>query len=105
MKDFSDPGESERDFRIRLGDKAHELRDEALEKLRKKYASKFRTLQDRIARAEQKIEVEQQEAEGAKMQTAISWGATILSAVLGRKTISVGTVGRAATAAGRMGRQ
>ena len=105
MKDFSDPGESERDFRIRLGDKAHELRDEALEKLRKKYASKFRTLQDRIARAEQKIEVEQQEAEGAKMQTAISWGATILSAVLGRKTISVGTVGRAATAARRMGRQ
>ena len=39
------------------------------------------------------------------MQTAVSWGATILSALLGRKTIRVGTVGRAATAARRMGRQ
>lgn len=105
MKEVSEPGESERDFRIRLNEKAHELRDKALEKLRKKYASKIRTLEERIARAEEKIDVEQQEAAGAKMQTAISWGATILSAVMGRKAMGVGTVGRAATAARGMGRQ
>jgi DNA repair exonuclease SbcCD ATPase subunit len=70
-----------------------------LDKLRKKYASKIRTLEDRIARAEQKVDVERQQAEGAKLQTAISWGTTILSAVLGRKTFGVGTMGRAATAA------
>ena len=81
------------------------MRDEALEKLRKKYATKIRTLEDRIARAEQKIDVEKQQAAGAKMQTAISWGATILSAVMGRKAMGVGTIGRAATSARSMGRQ
>lgn len=105
LKEYSEPGESERDFRIRLSEKAHELRDEALDKLRRKYATKIRTLEDRIARAEQKVEVEQQQAAGAKMQTAISWGATILSAVMGRKAVGVGTIGRAATAARGMGRQ
>lgn len=105
MKEVSEPGESERDFRIRLGDKAHELRDVALEKLRKKYASKIRTLEERIAKQEERVDVERQEAAGAKMQTAISWGATILSAVMGRKSFGVGTVGRAATAARGMGRQ
>ncbi len=105
LKEVSEPGESERDFRIRLSEKAHEMRDEALEKLRKKYATKLRTLEDRIARAEQKVEVEKQQAAGAKMQTAISWGATILSAVMGRKAMGVGTIGRAATAARGMGRQ
>lgn len=38
------------------------------------------------------------------MQTAISFGATILSAVLGRKTFSSTTVGRATTAARGVGR-
>ena len=104
MKEFSEPGESERDFRIRLNEKAHEMRDVALERLRKKYASKIRTLEDRIARQEQKVEVEQQQASSAQMQTAISWGATILSAVLGRK-VGAGTVGRAATAARGIDRQ
>ena len=105
MKEYSQPGESERDFRIRLSEEAHELRDVALAKLRKKYAARIRTLEDRIARAEQKVEVERQQATSAKMQTAISWGATILSAVMGRKTLGVGTIGRAATAARGMGRQ
>ena len=105
LKQYSEPGESERDFRIRLSDKAHEERDEALEKLRKKYASKIRTLEDRISRAEQKIERERQESSSAKMSTAISFGATILSAVMGRKTFSVGNIGRAATAGRAVGRQ
>ena len=105
LREYSEPGEAERDFRIRLSEKAHAMRDEALEKLRKKYASKIRTLEDRIARAEQKVQVERQQASGAKMQTAISWGATILSAVMGRKKFGVGTIGRATTAARGMGRQ
>ena len=39
----------------------------------------------------------------ARMQTAISFGATVLSAVFGRK-IGTGTIGRAATTARGMGR-
>ena len=103
LNELSQAGEAEREFRIRLNEKARVLRDDALEQLRRKYASKLRTAAERVERAEDKVEVERQEAEGAKMQTAISWGATILGAVLGRK-IGVGTVGRAATAARGMGR-
>ena len=105
MKEISRPGESESDFRIRLSEKAHEMRDEALQKLRKKYANRIRRLEERIERAEHKVEKERQEAEGAKLQTAISFGATILSAVLGRKTFSAGNIGRATTAARGYGRQ
>lgn len=105
LQEISLPGESETDFRIRLSDKAHELRDDALQKLRKKYANRIRRLEERIEKAEIKVEKERQEAEGAKLQTAISFGATILSAVLGRKTFSAGNIGRATSAARGYGRQ
>jgi hypothetical protein len=104
LNEVSKPGETERDFRIRLVERAHEERDEQIEKLRKKYVSKIDTLRERIRKAELRVEREAQEASGAKMQTAISFGATILSAVLGRKTFSSTTVGRATTAARGVGR-
>ena len=103
LKEYSKPGETERDFRIRLAERAREERDIQIEKLRKKFASKVRTIEDRIRRAEQKVEKEKQEASSAKMQTAISFGATVLSALFGRK-IGTGTIGRAATAARGVGR-
>ena len=103
VKEYSDPGETERDFRIRLAERSREERDIQIEKLRRKYASKVRTLEDRIRRAEQKVEKEKQDVSSARMQTAISFGATVLSAVFGRK-IGSGTIGRAATTARGMGR-
>jgi hypothetical protein len=99
LKEFSRPGETERDFRIRLSQRAREARDEALEKLRKKYAPKLSRLEDRIRRAEQAVERETEQAKAQKMQTAISVGATLLSAVLGRKAVSRSSMGRATTAA------
>jgi hypothetical protein len=99
LGEISEPGERERDFRIRLGDRAREERDLQLEKLRKKYASKFRTLRDRIRRAEAAVERERGQATGATMQTAISLGTTLLSAVLGRSPLSSTTIGKATTTA------
>lgn len=99
LKEYSHAHETERAFRIRLGEAAREKRDAALDKLRKKYASKIRTLEDRILRAEQRVEIERQEASGAQLQSALSWGTTILSAVLGRKKLGTTTFRRAATAA------
>ncbi len=103
-KDISEPGETERDFRIRISEEVREKRDAEVAKLRKKYTSKMDTLEERIRKAELRVEREAQEASGAKMQTAISFGATILSAVMGRKTFSSTTVGRAASAARGIGR-
>jgi hypothetical protein len=95
----SETGESEGAFRLRLGQAAREARDEAVEKLRKKYGPKLERLEDRIRRAEQAVDREQSQAKTQEMQTAISIGATLLGAVVGRKAISSTTLGRATTAA------
>jgi hypothetical protein len=92
----SEPGESERDFRIRLGQRAREKRDAELEKLRQKYAAKINTLQNQLMLARQRLQREQEQYKGQMAQTAISMGATILGAILGRKSAQIG---RAATSA------
>lgn len=98
-------GESEKDFRLRLQQAAREDRDAKAEQLRRKYAPKMTTLQERIRRAEQQLAVQEEQAKSAKMQTAISFGSAILSAFLGRKKISGGNVGRVGTVARGMTRQ
>ncbi len=95
----SNPGESERDFRVRLQQRAREQRDAATEKLRLKYAPKFAALEEKKRRAEQAVERETEQASGQKLQTAISFGATLLSSFMGRKAVSLTTLGRATTAA------
>ncbi|MFA5908519.1 MAG: DUF87 domain-containing protein [Vicinamibacterales bacterium] len=101
---LSAPEESERAFRIRLNTEAREARDAALAKVRGKYASKLTTLQDRIRRAEHAVQVQSEQATGARMSTAVSIGATIFGALLGRKAVSASTLGRATTAARGMGK-
>jgi hypothetical protein len=91
--------ESERDFRIRIQDEARQARDAAVAKVRDKYGSKVATLQDRIRRAEHAVQVQSQQASGAKMGAALSAGAAIFGALLGRKVVSASTLGRATTAA------
>ena len=99
LKEVSKPGETERDFRIRLGQAAREQRDDAVEALRKKYAPKMTTLQERIRRAKQAVERESEQAKQQNIQTAISFGATLLNAFTGRKLGGRSTLGRATTAA------
>ncbi len=101
---ISKPSETEKDFRIRLQHAAHEERDRQIDKLRQKYSVRIRSLQDRIRRAEQSVEREKQQASQQKVQTAISFGTTVLGALFGRKKLSTSTLGRATTAARGMGR-
>jgi len=100
----SRPGESERDFRVRLQQLAREQRDAMVEKLRQKYAPKIATIQDRIRRAQQAVEVQQAQSSASKWSTAMTFGATVLGAFFGRKTLSAGNISRAATAARGVGR-
>jgi len=101
---FSTPGESEGDFRARLQLITRESRDGGADALRKKYAAKMATIEDRLRRAQLAEEREATEAKEAKLQTAVSIGATVLGAFLGRKKVSAGTIGRATTAARGVGR-
>ena len=94
----SEAGESEGDFRIRLQQLANEKRDLAVGKLRKRYATKATTLENRLLRAQQSVEREQQQSSKKKMDTAISFGTAILGAVLGRKRLTSGTASKMGTA-------
>lgn len=99
----STPDESERDFRSRVQQAMREQRDRDLEKLRRKYAPKQAALAEKRRRAEHALEKESEQASGQRLQTAISFGATVMGALLGRK-LTAGTVGRATTAARGIGR-
>ncbi len=101
---MSKPGELEGDFRIRLQQSGRERRDILVESLRRKYASKIAVLQERVRRAEHQREKQQAESRSSQMQAAVSVGASILGAFLGRKAISAANIGRATTAIRGAGR-
>ncbi len=103
-KAVSEPGEDEGRFRVRVAQIAREARDVDVEKLRKRYAPRLAQIQDRIRRAEERVEREASQYSAQRTQTAISVGAGILGALFGRKIASVGNVGRATTAMRGIGR-
>ena len=84
----STPDESERDFRIRLQQAMREGRDAALARVREKYTARIRTAEDRLRRAQQAVERETEQASESKMSAAVTFGTSVLGALLGRKTIS-----------------
>jgi hypothetical protein len=104
FNEYSELGESERDFRIRLQQLARERRDEEKEKLTKKYTPKIARIEERIRKAQQAVEREEEQSKQQKLQTAISVGTTVLGSILGRKTLSRTSLGRATTAARGVGR-
>lgn len=100
----SNPGETEEEFRDRLALAAEAQKARESEKIYTKYAGKKTALEQRIMRAEQTKEREIEQVKGRQAQTAISFGATILSIFMGRKKLSSGTLGRATTAMRDVGR-
>jgi hypothetical protein len=108
LKTASAPGEPEGEFRARLALAARERRDAAVEALRRKYATKLRTLEDRERRAAERVAREQSQLSQQKLHTVLSIGTSILGAFLGRKALSatnVNRAGAAARSATRIGRE
>ncbi len=99
MKLVSKPEETERDFQARIQLAWRETRDAAVEKLRERYAPKVARVQEKARKAEEAVGKEQQQASQQKVQTAVSLGATMLGALMGRRAVSLSTLGRATTAA------
>lgn len=88
---ISAPGEAEGDFRARASLAGREARDAAVQKLRAKYAPKVAALQDRLARAQGKVQQQQAQAQQAGLQAAMSVGVGVLGALFGggRKTTAL----------------
>jgi hypothetical protein len=98
------PLESEGAFRARLADLAREVRDQEVAALRERHQGKVRTLEERRRKALQALEREVEQAKGQRLSTAISIGATLLTALTGRKTLSYSTITKAGTALRGAGR-
>jgi hypothetical protein len=95
----SRPGETEAEFTARVQHATRETRDAEVEKLRATYAPRVTRATEKIQRIQESVTREQQQVSQQRLQTAVSFGATLLGAVLGRKAVSMSTLGRATTAA------
>lgn len=95
---LSEPGESERDFRIRLGQRMREERDARTNALREKFARRLQLLESRVQSAQEAVRVREARAGEARMQSVLSIGTTLLGAFMGRKKISATTISKAGTA-------
>ncbi len=105
LKLFSSPGETEADFRARIAHQLHEQRDAAVEKLQAKYTPKITALEERIRKAEQAKQREEQQRSTEVMSAGLDILGGVLGAVFGRgKVASKATIGKAASAAKKAGR-
>ncbi|MBJ7327914.1 MAG: ATP-binding protein [Chthoniobacterales bacterium] len=93
------PFEDDADFRLRIEQGMREQRDEAVRRLREKFSVKSKAAAQKVERAREAVARQQSQARAAQMQTAISFGTSILGAFLGKKTMSLGNMSRASTAA------
>jgi hypothetical protein len=98
----SNPGESEGDFRTRLGLALREYRDQEVAKLRERYAARMKSLEDRMRRAQERVEREKSQYTQRKLDTAISIGTSVLGAIFGGKSVAATRAGSAARSAGRV---
>jgi hypothetical protein len=103
LGEVSSPGESERDFRIRLTETAREKRDEQVEALRQKYGAKIAQLQERRRRAEQARQLQEDQARQQTLSAALHAGSAVLGMIFGRARSlrSINAVGTAVRAGGR----
>lgn len=100
LKLVSNPDESEGEFRARLQLAAREARDQAVAKLRARYADRNARLEERLRTARQAEGREQDQATGSKQDALLSVGTAVLGAIFGRRKLSV-TSARGMTAAMR----
>jgi hypothetical protein len=100
----SHAGENELDFRIRLRELAHERRDLEVAKVREKCGAKVATLEDRIRRAEARVEAEKQQADAQKLSTILAGAASVAGMFFGRRKLSATNVTRVGTAVRSLGR-
>ncbi len=95
LKVYSQPGEDERAFKIRLQQVAREQRDAEVDKLEAKYQPRLATLQDRLRRAESALQKEQTAYDARKQQEMLSAGGSLLSLFGGRKKQLTSALGSA----------
>jgi hypothetical protein len=107
LKANAAPGGSEADFRAHLAQILREKRDDAVDALRRKYATRLAALEDRQRRAEQRVAREKEQASSTTMASALSVGGGLLGALFGggRRASVLGKATSAARSVGRIGKE
>lgn len=96
--------ESEAEFRARVVAALKEARDLDIEKLRRRYAPRLEQIQERIRKAEDRVERERDQYGKAKTDSIVSIGSSLLGALFGRKVLSATNVQRTGSIAKSVGR-
>ncbi len=99
LKLYSHPGETEEEFRVRAAQAAREIRDQKREALRQRYGKRIAAARERVRRAEQRVSREQSQVTEKAMDTTLSFGATLIGALFGRKLATRRNIDRAASSA------
>ena len=86
LKQNSTPGVSELDARMEFSQQAREARDREMDKIRDKYGDKLRTLQTKVAMAQQKLDKLVDDAKSKRMDGLVNISTSILGALLGNKS-------------------
>ncbi|MEM1201923.1 MAG: DUF87 domain-containing protein [Acidobacteriota bacterium] len=98
----SEPGEGERDFRVRLAEKAREERDREVAKLRQAHGKKVDRLEARRRRAAERVEREASQSRGQWVKAVASGVELGLSLFgVGRKRLTATKLSRAAGSVSR----
>jgi hypothetical protein len=95
---FAPPNMSEGEARVFFSQGLRELRDLEQEKVRAKYGTRAKTLEKQIRAAGDRLTKEQNELQGATVDSVISIGSTILGAFFGKKLGSRSNVSKTSTA-------
>jgi hypothetical protein len=105
LKVVSRPGETERDFRIRLQQLGREQRDEKAEALKKKYATRLASLEERVRKAEGNLAQQQAQAQQSQLSAVTSIGGKLLGAFLGGRRRSIGSLSGLGSSVGRISKE
>jgi len=102
LKMESEIGESESDFRARVDGVLKEKKEAEIEKIEKKYKTKFERLQDKLQRLEVKLEKEKSDVTAKTTDSILDVGLGILGALFGRKSSAVTKTASALRKGGRI---
>ena len=86
LKTYSQPGENERDFMMRVQQAAREQRDAEVDKTSGQYEKRLVQLKERLRRAEATLERQQAEVEARKRETVVAVGESVVGLFLGRRS-------------------
>jgi hypothetical protein len=95
LKVYSEPGEDERAFKIRLQQVAREQRDAEVDKLADKFEAKLNSLTEKLRREEVELQKDQSAYDARKQQEMLSAGGSLLNLFGGRRKKLTSALGSA----------